>query len=361
MTSEILHVITNLSGRGGAETALARIVAGSDDVSSVVSLMDVSPAVKQLFSGTTIQALGSSSPISMFMSAWTLARIIRDRQPDIIVCWMYHANFVGALAARLAGSSCKLVWNVRHSLDDWSSETISTRCAVRAGILFRGFADGMIFNSHRSHQQHQAIGYTNRNSVVIPNGVSLPPRIVKLPAMGRRVGIAGRFHPHKDYRNFFLAAKCVLDNNPNVQIIAAGRGVSMENEGFSNLIREIDVPFSRITLMGEADSLDDFYKSIDVFVLSSRTEGFPNVLIEAMSYGVPCVTTDVGDAGRIVGESGVVVRPRDPDALFRGIDSMLSLPLAEYHQRSSQARKRVEREFSIESVVGRYDEFLNGL
>lgn len=95
-------------------------------------------------------------------------------------------------------------------------------------------------------------------------------------------------------------------------------------------------------------------RAFDILCLSSRAEGFPNVLGEAMATGVPCVTTDVGDARAIVGATGWVVPPRDSTALAQALRSALDASADEVQSRGYAARSRIQNDFSIAAIVGRY-------
>lgn len=93
-------------------------------------------------------------------------------------------------------------------------------------------------------------------------------------------------------------------------------------------------------------------------VLSSRTEGFPNVIAEAMSYGKPIVTTDVGDAAVVAGRAGIAVPPRNPQALAEAMRAFLDLPEAEYARYARTARERIENEYALAAVSAKYSKFL---
>src|SRR5690606_22591921 len=107
------------------------------------------------------------------------------------------------------------------------------------------------------------------------------------------------------------------------------------------------------------DDVPRILAALDLYVLSSRAEGFPNVVAEAMASGLPCVVTDVGDAARIVGDTGWVVPPRNPAALAEAISAALGLLDSTEGQeafslRASRGREHVENNFGLEIMRSRY-------
>jgi len=103
------------------------------------------------------------------------------------------------------------------------------------------------------------------------------------------------------------------------------------------------------------------YNALDVLTSSSYGEGFPNVIGEAMACGVPCVVTDVGDSALIVGETGIVVPPRDADALTQAWRRWLAFTDTERLARGVQARIRIEQEFGLSNMVAKTEAALQGL
>lgn len=359
MSPPILHVTTNFAGRGGAEMMMARLVnARPERCAIIAAIMDVSDECRRLVThpAARVLALEASSAAGMGIAAVRLAKLIRREQPSAVLCWMYHANVIGALGATIARYRGPVVWNVRHSWDTPSADSRSTRVAMRLGRMFRRIPSGIIFNSKRSLEQHAAVGYGHANSCVIPNGFVLPPHSKIVPRRPYRVGMAARFHPQKAFPDFLAAVPRVLAAQPDVEFVAAGRGVSRDNPEF---MHQVPRGAECVSLFGEVRNMSEFYRSLDLFVLSSSFgEGFPNVLAEAMSHGVPCVTTNVGDAAFVVGETGMVVPPRDPEALSQAILVMLALAPHEYVHRAAAARERVERLFDIDAIARQYDNFI---
>jgi glycosyltransferase involved in cell wall biosynthesis len=356
----ILHLITNLEARAGAEGMLCRLVKDwKDEPALVVPLMQVSERNRALAGGkVSFAPLGAKSALDFVSAVPRIVKIIRSERPIAIMCWMYHAMALGAIAAKMSGTRIPLVWNVRQSLDDVASLSYSTRAAVKLCRAVSNAPDGTIYNSERARVLHAKFGYSNRDAKVIPNGFDLPEFKVPDVRSPHVFGIAGRFHPQKDHDTFFKAAAAVLEKFPHARFLAVGAGMTWENSRVRAMIEQARIPEATIRLEGEVDDMQSFYRSIDVLVLSSRTEGFPNVVAEAMSNGKPVVTTDVGDAARIVGGTGIVVPPGESEALAKGMCEMMALSGEQYRSRAGEARERIEDEFELSKITRQYAEYL---
>jgi glycosyltransferase involved in cell wall biosynthesis len=357
----IFHVITNFSARAGAETMLARLLSASHEGRIVVvSLMDISARNRELAANPNVEyvPLHSRSVLSVGGAVSRLSGLIRTERPSAVLCWMYHAMIVGSVAARMSGTGAPVFWNVRQSLDDMAALTRSSRIAISLAKHLSAMPTGIIYNSSRAMQAHTAIGYSDRNAVVIPNGLDMPAGVDISPRQAKVFGIAGRFHPQKDHETFFKAAALVAPERPDIRFLAAGNGLSRDNPEVLRLINAAGLPPDRIELRGEVDDMASFYREIDCLVLSSRTEGFPNVVAEAMSYGRPVITTDVGDAALVVENTGFIVPPRDKKALAGAMEALLALSPADYASLAAAARKRVEHEYSMPMVASKYRDFL---
>jgi glycosyltransferase involved in cell wall biosynthesis len=188
----------------------------------------------------------------------------------------------------------------------------------------------------------------------------LPADVKPIPKKAKTFGIVARFHPKKDFPTFFAAAAQVKATHPEARFIAAGQGVTLLNPEVTALLRRSGLAADAVDFRDEVSDMASFYRSIDALVLSSRTEGFPNVVAEAMSYGLPVATTDVGDAAIIVGDTGFVVRPRNPGALADAMCRILDLSPADYAARASKARDRVARNYTLDAVVEGYRSFMSG-
>lgn len=357
----IMHIITNFTSTAGAETMLARLLnITQDERTVVVSLIDISERNLARAANPRVSyiSLGISSVFGMMGAPLRLRKIIKREKPSVILCWMYHAAVLGTLAWRFTGSKAPVFWNVRQSLDDTATFTTSLKMAVMAGKLLSRLPEGIIYNSERARTLHGQRGYDNRNAIVIPNGFEIPPATRIAATTPSVFGIAARLHPQKDHATFFHAAALVHKTNPDARFRIAGSGLTHDNPVVKKLLTETNLPLSSVDLCGEVSQMASFYESIDALVLSSRTEGFPNVVAEAMCHGKPVVTTDVGDAAAIVGDTGWVVPPSDPISMAAAMRTVLNLSPEAYGTMARAARNRVEREYELRAVESKYRNFL---
>jgi glycosyltransferase involved in cell wall biosynthesis len=108
-------------------------------------------------------------------------------------------------------------------------------------------------------------------------------------------------------------------------------------------------------LLGERADVPRLMSALDILVSSSSSEGFPNVIGEAMCCGLPCVVTDVGDSANIVGDTGVVVPPRDPAAIADALEGLLDDGPDTRRKLGLAARQRVRELYSLQRIVREYE------
>lgn len=364
----IVHVIIGLNV-GGAELMLKRLVLskihGKNYQYAVISLTDIGVVGRQLQqSGINVQALG----LTGIWDAWRVFRdllyIIKKLKPDIVQTWMYHADLIGGLAARFSGVN-NIIWGVRTT--DLNAAGFSGTVLVRkiCSWLSRYVPRFIVCAAEESRKVHESVGYDDSRMVVIPNGFDLD-RFVHLPKQRTTlrkqlrfeeefllVGYVGRFHAVKDQANFVRASGIVASMFPNVRFMMVGRELDLTNVQLRNWIEETRYA-DRFVLMGERSDIPECLASMDLFCLSSRTEGFPNAVGEAMAMCLPCVVTDVGDAAMMVGDAGVVVPKEDSTALADGLCRLLALTTEQRSQLGQKARARIHNEFSMDRASERF-------
>ncbi len=356
-----MHLITNFEARAGAESMLARYLAHSPEQGAeLVSLRQISAVNRTLVGNgdVTFRSLGARSPAGLAGAIARLAGRFRAAPPDRLVCWMYHAMVVGSLAVCASGRRIPTFWMVRQSLDDPASLSRSSRLAILAAARLSGRADGILYNSERARGLHRRRGFSARNDAMIPNGFLMPEIVPARDRSPQVFGIAARVHPQKDHVTFLAAAARVARSLPEARFVLAGRGTEAGAPKIERLIAESGIGRDRLSLRGELPDLSSFYQEIDALVLSSRTEGFPNVVGEAMSWGRPVVTTDVGDAAAVVGDAGRVVPAGDPDALAAAMEDFARIAPEAWAALGRAARERVEARYGIDAVCARIAAFV---
>lgn len=361
---KIVHVISGLK-RGGAETAMFRqINATCASVSHrVISLTNMAAYGRPLEEmGIPVDCLGMTGPLDMISILHKLFKIIRGVQPDVVQTWMYHADLLGGLAGRFA--DVPVVWGVR-SVDLKRGSTRTTRVIQRAcALLSRRLPSRIVCVAEAARLAHVAVGYDASRMVVVPNGYDLArfhERADEALELRTRLGIAtddvvvgcvGRFDPAKDYQGLTRACAELGAAFPKLRVLVVGPGVTPENAVLRDWIAEAGMS-GRFVLAGEQGDVPLYLACMDVFCLPSRTEAFPNVVVEAMLMGRLCVVTDVGDAAAMIGDTGMVVPPEDPERLAAGLSKALRLPADTRIKMGERASERARAQYSMETMLDR--------
>lgn len=320
--------------------------------------------------GVAVYAMGMHSSMDLLAVSLRLTLLLRKLNPDVVQTWMVHSDLIGGIAARLAGVR-HVVWGVRTT--DYSVESRKTR-AVRwlCARLSYVIPSKIVSAAHASLKSSEQAGYCARKLMVISNGFDIaalqsyrgkgaiireqigaePEKLV--------IGCLGRYNPAKDHANFVRAASLVAAKYPTCRFLMVGSDLTRCN---AELMSDIDASgfAERFVLLGERPNPAAYLDAMDIFVLSSCTEGFPNVLGEAMAMGVPCVTTNVGDAAVLLGDTGELVPSRNSTALAGAIERLLLMPLTERKALGQRGSQRVERDFSIKTAARRYDDLYSTL
>ncbi|MBC6678144.1 MAG: glycosyltransferase [Acinetobacter sp.] len=351
----MVHVITNFAGVGGAEMMLVRLIQQTehDYQHVIIALMKTSEVYQStLECCQSHYALGWNG-LNTLSTVSKLRALLKKLQAATVQCWMYHANALTSLSVIGLAKKPKVVWGIHHSLASPKDESISTKIALGISKILSQQPSAIIYCAHSSMQQHQVFGFKNANSQVIANGVFLdkfqPNPQLHEPTV---IGFAGRYHTAKGYP--YLFETMGLLKNENIIFKIAGGGASLENPEVKALFEQYQLDAEKVHLLDQISDMPAFYQSIDVFLMTSITEGFPNVLVEAMASGLPCISTDVGDAKYIVQDLGSIVPPRNAQALVDSILAYTQKSEAEKQSLKLATRERVEQNFSIETVSRQY-------
>jgi glycosyltransferase involved in cell wall biosynthesis len=360
--ARILFFVWKLEGGGGAERQLVNLAKGlakiGHEVTIGVWVAGGSHERELAGSGIRCELLRASKYpglrlMRLVASARALARHIK---PHVVHGYMDTANFIAALLDS-PQPECRVVWGVRSSspsqvdLSGWVIDRANRFLSKRAALIIANSAAGAAYAA--------ANGYPADRLKVIHNGVDTERfrHDADGAARSRRewgirpgervIGMAARLDPIKDYGNFVAAARLLAARRPEVRFVCVGEGTGPDRGRMLDIIRDAQLG-ERLQWRGFAEDVPAFYSALDLATSTSHSEGFSNVIAEAMACGIPCVVTDVGDSALLVGETGRVVPRRDPVALAsaweRALQDSPTRPRPE-------CRARIVQNFSIARLV----------
>jgi glycosyltransferase involved in cell wall biosynthesis len=366
----IVFLITDLE-TGGAEIMLYRLLAHLDREKfepTVISLRRAGPLGEKICAlNIPVLALGMDPDHPNPFAWFKLLRILKHIHPSLIQTWMYHSDLLGGLAGFII--RIPVIWGIHNSTTDPAHTRRRTLIIVRlCAFLSRLIPAKIISCSERACQVHVQAGYAREKFVIIPNGFDITefkpdPDAAKnlrlqmgIEPTVSLIGMVARYDPQKDHANFIRAAQIYHQTSPQTHFLLCGEGLTWQN---TSIGAEIDAAGlrSQFHLLGRRIDMPTVYPVLSLHGLSSAYgEAFPNALGEAMACGVPCFATDVGDCSFIIGDTGLVVPPKDSQALADAWEQILCLSAEERLTLGERARQRIQQLFSIAQVAWRYEE-----
>jgi len=313
--------------------------------------------------GITVRELNKQGRWDIARFLWHLIRFVYKEKPGTLYGFCGLSNILIALL-RLILPHTRTVWGHRVSYVDFARyDWLSGLMHKVEGQLSR-FADLIIANSRTGLYVAVADGFPKNKMVAIPNGIDTewfrPDPVARQRVRAewgvtegeKLFGLVGRLDPMKDHPTFLRAATRLLQEQEDVRFVCVGEGPVDYRRELHALSEELGLS-QRLVWAGMRKDMPAVYNALDLATSSSYGEGFPNVVGEAMACGVPCVVTDTGDSAWIVGETGVVVPPKDPEALAAGWKASLARDRSEV---ALKARLRIKENFSTRQMAEKTEE-----
>lgn len=367
----ILHVITSLENGGAEALLLTLIKADTSNDHAVVCLHRegfYGPVLREM--GVDVRIMGMPRGKITLGGLRILFRAIRELDPEIIQGWMFHANLLAGVAARLLGKN-RVVWGLHNTAMvgsgvSWSTNLVNRLCAVLSKFVPRH----VVHSSRSGASEHVELGYAKNKMSVIPGGYNLdkfkPDSTARSEHRGRLaakdtdvvIGLFARWHPQKDHDNLIHAiAKLPANQRSKTVVALMGNDISETNTELMDCLNKHSV-LDNFRLVGPVANAPDYMNALDMHVLpSAYGESFPNVVNESMACGIPCIVTDVADSSVIVGDVGIVVPPREPQMLADAISLYMNeMGSDAWSQRKKSSRQRIIENFSVDSLVRQYNE-----
>ena len=291
-----------------------------------------------------------------------LVHFVECERPDMLHSYLGVSNILAVLLKPFL-PHVKVGWGGRASDVELDCYDWLARVSFWFECKLSRFADLVICNSYAGIEYARRQGFVNDKMIVIPNGIDTA-RFISDIESGKRlrkkwgiaddkfvIGIVGRLDPMKDHPTFLKAAALFVKERENVHFACIGDGLEPYKSELKKLAGELGLN-DRIIWTGPISDMPAAYNALDINTSSSISEGFSNVIGEAMACGIPCAVTDVGDSAMIVGITGVVFPPKSPDLLAEGWRNVLAR-LGEKDTIAQQSRELIVNHYSIEKLVFR--------
>lgn len=370
MPKKIVHVIIGLNV-GGAELMLKRLVLHSQQKGQfhheVISLTDLGVVGEELTQqGIPVHVVGMTSILSLPKTYFKLRKLLSELKPDVVQTWMYHADFLGGLAAKSLGIK-KIIWGIRT--------TDVTQGGSKLTVVLRGICAKLSYSiptdivcaAHVSKDVHIKVGYDKSKMHVIANGFELDKLVAteedrdrirqefNIPKEAIVIGSVGRFNVVKNQKFFVEVASELVEFYPNLIFMVIGRDNTDDNYELMIWLREHNL-INNFRLLGQRSDIPDCLKAMDIFCLHSKTEGFPNVLGEALIMGLIAVSLDVGDAKFLLNNSELISDQKGmPDRILHIIKNY-----EDYKTKAALNKINIIEKFEITKIVSIYENLYCG-
>lgn len=368
---KVMHIITSLHV-GGAQTMLLKLLANINkeqyqcEIVSLIGNGDLTKKIEDM--GIKVHSLGMKrGGINIISSFFKLISILKKMRPDVVQTWMYHSDLIGGISAKVAGIGSKVVWGIHHSnLSPDVNKKMTLFIVKMCSFFSRWIPEKIVCCSEATKRVHYEYGYDFNKLVVIPNGFDLEdfkPNSNYRKKIREQLGInenqillgkIARFHPQKDHENLIKAFSILLSQNNDVYLLLCGDGMEWSNRTLVEWIDQHKIPHDRIFLLGRRMDIPKITTALDLAVSSSCGEGFPSVVGEAMACEVPAVVTDVGDSRIIVGDTGLVVKPKDPKSLASACLEFINMDKKRRVEMGVSARNRILKKYEIGIITQKY-------
>ena len=374
---KIVHIINSLK-KGGAEGNLYRLCKFQKKKYKnkiniiIITLIDNGYYEYELKKkGIKILSLriNEENKIFDFIKKITkLRKYIKKINPDIIQSWMYHSNFLSIFIPKKYYN--RIFWNIRHSeLNLTISKKMTILLSIICGLFSRFVPKKIIYCSEKSikfHENNQY--YSKKKTRLIDNGYSdktyYPSNNLRLNFRKKNkikktdiiLGYAGRYAKQKNIESLLNAFSKIVKNYENVHLYMVGKEINLQNKELINIISGLNIK-DKITLLNEQKNLLEFYNGIDLLVLTSHSESFPNVIAEAMLCSTPVLASNAGCSKKIIDKYGFVLNKNDYLSITKGLKK--SINILENKKKNwkflkKNVRSQIKKKFSIEKMANSY-------
>lgn len=335
MKKKIIHIINDLR-RGGTNNCFFELIKASKEKVIIICINKKEYYFEKLIKiGHKVYYLDQSSILSLLKSLLKIILVLQKEKNSYLHCWLYKSCIFGGIFSIIFRQK-EIIWNIRHSDINFKFRNFKKHLTIKLCIIISKIKKvNLIFNSYDSMFSHVKIGLKSENIQVISNGfdthlfkyIDSKEEFLKKYNIDKKsfiVSMYARFHPIKNHYILFKAISIISQRFKNIHLFLAGKDINTQNIKLKEILNFFNLE-NKTTLAGLLDESDliQAYSSTDLTILTSKSESFPNVIGESMSCSTPCLTFDVGDCKRLIGENGWVTKANNLYELVKTLTSAI--------------------------------------
>ena len=348
---KLLYVITGL-GLGGAEKVVIGLADEMNALGHNVKIAYLTGEVQLKPNSSNIEVvnLHLNSAKNFLLASMKYRNLLKSFCPDIVHAHMVHANIFTRIN-RVGAYVPKLICTAHNSNEGGKARMLAYRLTNRLSDI----------NTNVSQEATDSLiskgAFRKSNVMTVHNGIDLSKfeKVSSRQALDQNVInliSVGRFNDQKDYPNLINAfAELKKNITTSIRLTIVGDGELRPQ--IEAMIKQLDLD-NDIVLLGRRSDIPELLSQADIFVLASKHEGLPTVVIEAMACECYVVATDCGGSAEIVGDTGQLVPIQDSQALADALQNAIALSVEDRTQNNEKARARVEQLFSLETSVQKW-------
>jgi GalNAc-alpha-(1->4)-GalNAc-alpha-(1->3)-diNAcBac-PP-undecaprenol alpha-1,4-N-acetyl-D-galactosaminyltransferase len=349
---KIVFIISSL-GSGGAERVLSLMANywTQKNYSIIVLTLDNATPFYLLEDGIKLEQLSllknSVSVINAIANNIARIKIIRKKlieiDPDIVISFMTETNILSTIGCRIINKPIIIAERISYDF-------LKSRVWVSLRKLVYRFSNALIVQTRCDKEKYNWLS----NTFVLNNPLNLKEIILNNNRAEKNILAVGRLNRQKGFDRLIKAFSHLDHKDWKLSIIGEGS----ERSNLEKLINDLNLK-DYISLPGITKAIEKWYKKASIFVLSSRIEGFPNVLCEAMAYGCACVSFDcLAGPNEIITDKvdGYLVKNGDINALSARMNFLINNP--EERRKIGKEAMKISDRLNIDSIMSKWDKII---
>ena len=367
---KIIHFITTL-GLGGAEKVLFNLLKNNNDknLEHEIICLNRGGLLKNKFKQLKINVIClnlDKNFIKGIFNCYNYIRKIKNKEKTIIQTWLPHADLFGGLISKFCGLN-KIIWNIRISNFTKGSFKFKTLLIVLFnGILSYFIPKKIISCSVAGIKTHSSLGYNKNLFYLIHNGFKKKKILKRSFKFSKKftIGIFSRYHEVKNHSYLFRALSILKNKKYKFNLLLLGPNIHTQNK---KLLQDIKINniYEEVIFVKKQNIIDisKYFSYLDLYILCSKTEGFPNILGEAIINGVNVLSTDVGDAKLMLPSKKNIIHNFDEIKFSKKIENLIDLHSFKKSQKDVLKKNSLifHGKFSQNKMIYKYKKIWNSI